>query len=814
MNNEGESSQAPKKYTVTHNRKGLEEELIYGWQLDQDQPLKQTENESYQPISFNLDCLINLKEFNVEDGQDLVAVSNNKLVAIADSNLRITVLNLAIKKKVNLKLYLYSNYKPVIRAEFYNNKDFVMHPSREITNNNYCFFLNGSFKNLHNDKQSLTINNSISCGKIRDVKDHKINKGKILLFDKGGSLTQWNLDTLSIEKQYQLDIITNYDHNETISNLYKELLNNEASTKLDISSEEFKTLMDENIYYMLEGLQGFDKIKVLPKKTQIEKILQELIIKGNKYTPGDRIMEMKFYEGSLVKWEVNGEENVIRAFKKSDSNTWEDVDSIKLEDFLIPYSNSTYGIHMYICSCDLLHNDDLAVITSFGLFIWDPIWSTWQKDEKIKKIRVLYYMSYGDRENYIFVENSCVINLLYKIQKNKKSLLPAPDFDYLYEHKQSYIFNDHRLLLKELLDNFLDDYIKDNILMKLYRQELLEFCLNETNLMKLCGEDCLKGFLKYQFYPLAEKLYNKICKETEKDNFLEKIQLLDILNFSFEELTQYPQLLKKCLSYILFIHLSSNYEKIKYNKFFSEPHLQKHIKYLQPYFTKKIFYKDFQAVILIFPFPKFSSYPATYNFGEELIFPKHSIFSRHQFSELYKYWCGAILFPVLTSIDLLQSSTTPIWAITISILLLELKFITFFRAIEFGGTYWAMIIGVIKSSLSFFVIIGLIMFAFAHSLHILLRPNISDNLNNSDESDTNMFINLDTAYLAVYMMLTGDTSSVSNCLDKLYKIITKIQNDKWDDDIIEMPFIPNSLLRIIGETELVIKEEEWPYLLI
>ncbi|CAG8830800.1 13734_t:CDS:2, partial [Gigaspora rosea] len=122
--------------------------------------------------------------FNVEDGQDLVAVSNNKLVAIADSNLRITVLNLAIKKKVNLKLYLYSNYKPVIRAEFYNNKDFVMHPSREITNNNYCFFLNGSFKNSHNDKQSLTINNSISCGKIRDIEDYTTNKGKILLLDK------------------------------------------------------------------------------------------------------------------------------------------------------------------------------------------------------------------------------------------------------------------------------------------------------------------------------------------------------------------------------------------------------------------------------------------------------------------------------------------------------------------------------------------------------------------------------------------------------------------------------------------------------
>ncbi|CAG8792613.1 11398_t:CDS:1, partial [Gigaspora rosea] len=51
-------------------------------------------------------------------------------------------------------------------------------------------------------------------------------------------------------------------------------------------------------------------------------------------------------------------------------------------------------------------------------------------------------------------------------------------------------------------------------------------------------------------------------------------------------------------------------------------------------------------------------------------------------------------------------------------------------------------------------------------------------------------------------------------LDKLYEIVTKIQNDKWDDDTIEMPFIPNSLLKIIGKTELkdessklIIKEE-------
>ncbi|RIB06318.1 hypothetical protein C2G38_2217430 [Gigaspora rosea] len=204
MNNEGESSQAPKfenkeqkieieseppsptkspkptklpddlvvdslllspdrKYAVTYNRDSLDlKQFICGWQLDQDQPVKQAENESYQPISFKLD---------------------------SDWDHRITVLNLAIKKKVSLKLYPYSNDIPVIRAEFYNNEDFVMYPSCEGTNN-YCFILNGSFKNLHNDKQSWTIDNSIFCGKIRDVEDHTINKGKILLLDKGGSLTQ------------------------------------------------------------------------------------------------------------------------------------------------------------------------------------------------------------------------------------------------------------------------------------------------------------------------------------------------------------------------------------------------------------------------------------------------------------------------------------------------------------------------------------------------------------------------------------------------------------------------------------------------
>ncbi|CAG8762994.1 21627_t:CDS:2, partial [Gigaspora rosea] len=199
------------KYAVTHSSNYDEivsnsEHLICGWQLDQEQ----TENES----------------------SELVAVSNNKLVAIAivaGYELRIIVLNLAIKKKINQD-FPYPVDIPVFRAEFYNNEDFVM---PQIINN-YCLILKGTFKNLHNDKQSWTSNNSIFCGKIRDVEDHTINKEKILLLDKCGSLTQWNLNTLSIEKTYQLDIITNYNRvfyikynfnkNSTLLAVYSRLL--------------------------------------------------------------------------------------------------------------------------------------------------------------------------------------------------------------------------------------------------------------------------------------------------------------------------------------------------------------------------------------------------------------------------------------------------------------------------------------------------------------------------------------------------------------------------------------------------------------
>ncbi|RIB15874.1 hypothetical protein C2G38_2318151 [Gigaspora rosea] len=103
-------------------------------------------------------------------------------------------------------------------------------------------------------------------------------------------------------------------------------------------------------------------------------------------------------------------------------------------------------------------------------------------------------------------------------------------------------------------------------------------------------------------------------------------------------------------------------------------------------------------------------------------------------------------------------------------------------------------IGVAKRVFSFLVILGIIVLAFSHALHLLLRPtteysynrpSYTDDLNNpwnlvaryqsispdgtisgssfiaTPDENTNLFAIFDTAIIAVYFMLTGDSSAVS-----------------------------------------------------
>ncbi|GBC17449.2 hypothetical protein GLOIN_2v796793 [Rhizophagus irregularis DAOM 181602=DAOM 197198] len=148
---------------------------------------------------------------------------------------------------------------------------------------------------------------------------------------------------------------------------------------------------------------------------------------------------------------------------------------------------------------------------------------------------------------------------------------------------------------------------------------------------------------------------------------------------------------------------------------------------------------------------------------------------------------GAYLVPVLTSIYCYMYGKNMEYtkAISVSCLLLDIKFLLFFRAFESFGIYFAIIIGVAKRIISFLFIILIILLGFAHAFFILLEPksndsnkpweltknycqetedgNISKNATLIEEPDnyTNLFSNYPNSLLSMYLFLTGDRNPLS-----------------------------------------------------
>ncbi|RIA96774.1 hypothetical protein C1645_353170 [Glomus cerebriforme] len=129
----------------------------------------------------------------------------------------------------------------------------------------------------------------------------------------------------------------------------------------------------------------------------------------------------------------------------------------------------------------------------------------------------------------------------------------------------------------------------------------------------------------------------------------------------------------------------------------------------------------------------------------------------------------------------------PLWIIGFSNLLLYFKFLLFFRVFEPFGVYFVLILGVAKNIYIFLVILTFIIFGFAHAFFIILRPTNDDKENdpfnlatkynsiNPDgtinptptliqlpNSNTNMFDWFPTSILAMYLILTGDSGSLSS----------------------------------------------------
>ncbi|KAF0464571.1 transient receptor potential cation channel subfamily a member 1-like [Gigaspora margarita] len=984
-------------YVVTWS---TEDQSICGWQI-------------INNLNFELDCSVKFKEPYIpqfESDVPLEAISSNKLVVIKSNEHKISdIFSFATMKFILLKLrtdyFNYSNYDTPSYV-FNDNGDLAIYMPTTIFSKIHATIFIFYSKDLN--ELCWMSKKSIDCGIIGEIRACNLTDyRKIFILDICGLLTQWNLDTLLFEKQYQLELdktwIINklhkklyiFNNNSTLlaiclqtsyhlfiavyftenavllsqckcekgekdrplfhSNFissdagerlllfFKDIIEIRDPYSLDkvieepILSEKFSAklknevnakkadlylIKNEKIYSTLDGrlfiqefskqqwieflrkeLGDYNEIRSLHSKTQIANflkgILDENINKGDSKHIHNEFIDKeieKLYAGFLVKWEVKrGRDSfILRASIKHDTIS-EQWDQVGIERNIHP--EHLCGGYRFVYKCNLLDNEDLIMITAIGLLVW----TIWGK----KEIRLRYYKGFpftstyldekdyenryltGDvvnkKSEYKKLEFLCkkpyIEKLLNEILDCGENLL-VPDFDALVPYYNELCMNE-RYPFKELMD----DYIENKITLILY------------------GKQLLKSLLKNKNYLMAEKLYKKcmmINLKEESDDFLTNIKLLEIISFSLIDLSQnFPDFLKEFLSHTSFTIPSKN-EDLVVGNFFSS-HLQNHRTHSQPFeisFINNIFIflqginlpslirrsfkraDENQSIIMLFPLPKFNSYPSTYNFWKELISPSCSSFTRYEASELYKWWngeallnfkwnsygkyyyaaiwlffsffmgsflivstlsneisvscqklllvatiflgflhltfeirqliysplawaidpwnyfdLGAILFPIFTSIIWLQSFAIPIWAVSISTLLLELKFLLFFRTIDVIGIYFAMIIGIAKSAFSFLVILGFIVFAFAHSLHLLLRPTTKISLDYPNHSDdpndpwnlvstyysvkdgsisenptltelpnatTNMFTLLKTAILAVYILLTGDTTYLSN----------------------------------------------------
>ncbi|PKY32412.1 hypothetical protein RhiirB3_450578 [Rhizophagus irregularis] len=147
--------------------------------------------------------------------------------------------------------------------------------------------------------------------------------------------------------------------------------------------------------------------------------------------------------------------------------------------------------------------------------------------------------------------------------------------------------------------------------------------------------------------------------------------------------------------------------------------------------------------------------------------------------DLWNLFAGAYALPVATSIYWLVARNSSIPLMTISIILLNFKFLMFFQVFESYGKYFATILGVAKEVFPFLVLVLFwIIIGFTLAFFVLLRPsnnkandpmNLANTYYSMDpngnisstptliqlpDSNTNMYDWFPTSLLAVYLLLT------------------------------------------------------------
>ncbi|RHZ51255.1 hypothetical protein Glove_481g10 [Diversispora epigaea] len=692
-------------------------------------------------------------------------------------------------------------------------------------------------------------------------------------------------------------------------------------------------IKDDWINYLRRTLNDYNEINSPSNGSILEKMIENAIktFKYKSQTDDSEWAEREplrkeTFEGHLFRWKLDcGQERIMLEVHRFDpeNEDWKPVGDPRniLPESHIERENVD---PIFVVKCELLNNDDLAIITPMGLFIWTvlPIRSPDKGPEEGPKegIRLLYF--WGNTEVTYKKSYLGVAIILNKIQNYKLVFtghtLPPPDFDHILNSYERFSIGrdaDKTYPFRELLS----DHIKIHALLAYHGEHLLKRMIfnHKDNWIETLCDECvqkyIEDFMQLGFLSIIIASFPSLCQRHPSfvNKFMAKTALEiplptrdDVINnlstashlqgYKTEIQIYEASYASRVLKYIQ--SASNNFAK-------NHPYFHVFFTFLFiPYwpfliyqFYQKAYNPDlyFQPTItLAIPMPKYATYPKNTRGFWDFLYPIKCPFNNlATANEVYKWWNGeallnfkwntygkyyyyflwllytifllsfaivatipedildwnvakgllittialsglhllleirqftiipktyitnfwnffdvaAFVLPMISSIFWLQDQEMPVGIVTLSILVMEVKFLLFFRAIRFFGVYFAIILGAGARVFSFLLILGIIVIAFAHALHLLLRPleqislttpTYNDDPNNpwnmvdtmystsngtiSDSAvlttlpgyDTNMFINVDTSLLAVYLMLNGDTSSVSSWSYKENKILT------------------------------------------
>ncbi|KAF0536658.1 transient receptor potential cation channel subfamily a member 1-like [Gigaspora margarita] len=530
---------------------------------------------------------------------------------------------------------------------------------------------------------------------------------------------------------------------------------------------------------------------------------------GNAYTYFNIKEIMEFIQDILDKYN-DKEYKPVRILAQDFSNERE----------LCGASHITLG-YGSILEIKVLENGDILLVCQLSILIY-----TIEHFEEDFKIKLIYCWSDElENENEFEVHKlpeHSLINLLNLFKNNLIfydfgfEILPSPitlafTFKGINMAAGQLLDVKHSALLKLYGKNIFKSLLKYNTDGSKPINELLDYCYDHSQSMLEKGD--IYSFIliinQIVFILTTLEKSNKNIRFTEE--FLSKTNMSiginpdyynnnqDLLSFNLQHYGNYIDLhdLSNTSFFNYFVFwISKKYNLLKK----SYPQVYKILTFPYLLYSSYITIYPQETVLLIFPLLNFATYSKNYSYNELFYLQGNPFTSLLDASDYYKcpwnwFDLAAILVPTITSLIWLHDKTPSTWIITIAAFLLEIKFLLFFRTLDYFGTYFAIMIGVAQKVFSFLVVLGIIVLDFAHSLHLLLRPtseysydqpSFTDDANNpwnlvstyqfissngtvgkstlieTPDDSTNLFTMFSTSVLAVYFMLTGDLSYVSS----------------------------------------------------